>query len=110
MFKYQRGEVYLAQEIQTQPNEGILKTRLWVLVGATPVNAARSTVVAAPLSTHAKEIAGLSIPVNIHQTVFFVILDQLRAVDKKRFMRCESALSADEMSLIDDGLRQVLTL
>jgi hypothetical protein len=52
----------------------------------------------------------------IHNLYYFnnlnvcAVLDQLRALDKKRFFRFEGQLSSHEMSLIDDGLRQVLAI
>lgn len=109
MFKYQRGEVYLIQEQQTQGSE-IRKTRPWVLVGASAINRARSTVIAVPLSTQVKEIAGLSIKVYVNNSMVCAVLDQIRAIDKKRLTRLEGSLSDHEMSLIEDGLRQILCL
>lgn len=108
-FGYKRGEVYLVEEYNTQGHEQ-KKTRPWALVGATPINRARSTLVAVPLSTHAKEIEGLSIKVYVNKLIVCAVLDQIRALDKKRFIRFEGELSSHEISLIDDGLRQVLVL
>lgn len=107
--RYQRGEIYLIEEHQTQGSE-IKKTRPWVLVGANPINAARSTVIAVPLSTQIKEIPGLSIKVYCNNSFVCAVLDQLRAIDKRRLLRLEGSLSSHEMDLIDDGLRQVLCL
>jgi len=108
-FTYQRGEVYLVEEHQVQGHEQ-KKTRPWVLIGATPINRARSTLVAVPLSTQAKEIEGLCIKVYVNNSMVCAVLDQIRALDKKRFIRFEGVLSSHEISLIDDGLRQVLAL
>lgn len=108
-FKYQRGDVYLIEEHSTQGSEQ-KKTRPWVLVGASPINVARSTVVAAPLSTQAPEKPPLSIKIYFNNLNVRVILDQIRALDKKRFLRFEGQLSSYEMELLDDGLRQVLAL
>ncbi len=104
-FKYQRGEVYLVEEGHEQK-----KTRPWVLVGANPVNSARGTVIAVPLSTQAPEKPPLSIKVYVNNANVCAVLDQLRALDKRRFLRFEGVLSSHEMGLIDDGLRQVLAL
>lgn len=106
---YSRGDVYWVEEHQTQGNE-IKKTRPWVLVGATPINSARSTVVAVPLSTQVKEIPGLSIKVYVNNSFVCAVLDQIRAIDKRRLIRSDGALSQHEMDLIEDGLRQVLCL
>ena len=108
-FKFQRGDVYLVEEHQVQGGEQ-KKTRPWVLVGASPINAARSTAVAVPLSTQAPEKPPLSIKIYFNNSNVCAVLDQMRALDKKRFIRFEGELSAYEINLIDDGLRQVLAL
>ena len=107
--KYQRGEVHLVEEHQVQGHEQ-KKTRPWVLVGATPINRARGTVIAIPLSTKVREIEGLSIKVYVNNSMVCAVIDQIRALDKKRLIRFEGELSPAEMDLIDDGLRQVLSL
>ncbi|HEX4044583.1 MAG TPA: type II toxin-antitoxin system PemK/MazF family toxin [Gammaproteobacteria bacterium] len=108
-FKFLRGEVYLVEEHQTLGSEQ-KKTRAWVLVGASPINAARSTVIAVPLSTQAPEKPPLSIKIYFNNSHVCAVLDQVRALDKRRFARFEGELSTYEMNLIDDGLRQVLAL
>src|SRR5579872_5996508 len=107
--RFQRGDVYLVEEHGTQGSEQ-KKTRPWVLVGATPVNKARSTVIAIPLSTQAPEKPPISIKVYLNNTYVCAVIDQVRALDKGRFIRYEGELSAHEISLIDDGLRQVLAI
>src|SRR3990167_1351847 len=99
-FKYQRGEVYLVEEHQAQGHEQ-KKTRPWILVGANPINLARSTVIAVPLSTQAPEKPPLSINVYLNNSIVCAVLDQIRALDKKRLIRFEGALSSHEMGLID---------
>ena len=109
MFKYQRGDVYLVEESATQGGE-IKKTRPWVLVGSNKINSVRSTAIAIPLSTQAKEIRNLSIKVYVNNSMVCAVIDQIRALDKKRFIRFEGELSSHEMNLIDEGLKEVLAL
>jgi mRNA interferase MazF len=106
---YKRGEVYLVEEHQAQGAE-IKKTRPWVIVSANPINAARRTVVVVPLSTQVKEIAGLSIKIYYNNTFVYAVIDQIRAIDKRRILRLEGTLAAHEIELIDEGLKQVLCL
>jgi mRNA interferase MazF len=106
---YKRGDVCLVEEHDTQGSE-IKKTRPWVIVGANQINNARHTLVVVPLSTKVKEIPGLSIKVYFDNNFLCAVLDQIRAVDKKRILRQEGNLSTYEMELIDAGLRQVLCL
>jgi mRNA interferase MazF len=108
-FKYQRGEVYLIEEHGTQGSEQ-KKTRPWVLVGSSQINLARSTVIAIPLSTQAPEKPPLSLKIYYNNSNVCAVLDQIRALDKKRFLRFEGILSMHEMNLIDDGLKQILAL
>lgn len=106
---FQRGNVHLVEEHSSQGSEQ-KKTRPWVIVGASPINAARSTVIAVPLSTHAPLRPPLSVEVYYNNMKVMAILDQVRALDKRRFLRFEGSLSLPEMNLIDDALRQVLAL
>lgn len=108
-FKFQRGDVYLIEEHAVRGHEQ-KKTRPWVLVGANPINAARSTVIAIPLSTQAPEKPPLSIKIYFNNTMQCAVIDQVRALDKKRFLHFEGQLSNHEIDLIDDGLRQVLAI
>lgn len=107
--RYKRGDVYLVEEHSAQGSEQ-KKTRPWVLVGASPINAARRTIIAVPLSTQAPEKPPLSIKIYFNNANVCAVLDQLRALDKKRFIHFEGALSSYEINLIDESLRQVLAL
>lgn len=109
IFNYQRGEVYLVQEDNPVGSE-IKKTRPWVLMGANPLNKARKTLIAMPLSTQAQEITGLTVKVFIKNTVSCVVIDQIRALDKRRFLRLEGTLSHPEIQQIEMGLKQILCL
>ena len=109
MMQYKRGDVYLVEEHHAKGSEQ-KKTRPWVLIGASPINAARRTVIAIPLSTQAPEKPPLSIKIIFNNATVCAVLDQLRALDKKRLIRFEGELSTHEISLIEDNLRQVLSL
>ncbi|MBS0359176.1 MAG: type II toxin-antitoxin system PemK/MazF family toxin [Proteobacteria bacterium] len=108
-FNFKRGEVYLVQETPMR-NSGIENTRPWVLFGANPVNRARRTIIAIPLSTQVKEISGFCIKVCVNGIYSYAVLDQIRALDKTRFIRHEGMLTQQEISLMEDGLRQILCL
>jgi mRNA interferase MazF len=109
VFNYKRGEVYLIEEHMAQGGEQ-KKTRPWVVISASPINAARSTIVGVPLSTQAPEKPPLSIKIYFNNHNVCAVVDQMRALDKKRFLRFEGELSPAEMALIEDGLRSVLAL
>ena len=104
-----RGDIYWVDLNPTQGSE-INKLRPCVLVGATPINQARHTVVVVPLSTSAKTRPPLTISVSCLNKPVTAICDQIRTVDKSRLRNQAGSLSKKEMSLLEEGLRQVLCL
>ncbi len=104
-----RGDVYWVDLKPTKGSE-INKIRPCVLVGATPINKARRTVVVVPLSTAAKALPPLTIAVNCRGKKSTAVCDQIRTVDKNRLQKLADRLSSSDMDALDDGLRQVLSL
>ena len=104
-----RGDVYW---VDLDPAKGseINKQRPCVLVGATPINLARRTVIVVPLSTSAKPVPPITIAVSCMNKSVTAVCDQIRTVDKSRLKRPAGKLSDKDISAIDDGLRQVLVL
>ena len=104
-----RGDVYW---VDLNPSKGseISKLRPCVLVGATPVNRARHTVVIVPLSTSAKARPPITIPVTCLDKAVTAVCDQIRTVDKSRIKNQAGALSESDLNALDDGLRQILCL
>jgi mRNA interferase MazF len=109
IFNFKRGEIYLVQEDKSIGSE-IKKTRPWVIIGSTHLNKARKTVIAMPLSTKVPEIDGLTVAISINGTNSCAVIDQIRALDKRRFIRCEGALSHHELLRIEECLKQVLCI
>ena len=104
-----RGNVFWVNLDPTQGSE-ISKLRPCVLVGATPINRARRTVVVVPLSTGGKPRPPLAIPVRCLDKDVIAVCDQIRAIDKTRLVKGAGLLSAKDLEAIDDGLRQILSL
>ena len=104
-----RGNVYWVDLNPTTGSE-INKLRPCVLVGATPINQARRTVVVVPLSTSAKARPPVTISVSCLGKQVTAVCDQIRTVDKSRLKKPAGPLSAKDLKSLDDGLRQVLTL
>lgn len=104
-----RGEVYWANLDPTVGSE-IQKKRPCVIVGANPINKARRTVVAIPLSSSAKPNPPLTIPVFFQGKDAVVVLDQIRALDKSRLTDKAGSLTLKELKALDEGLKQVLSL
>ena len=104
-----RGNVYWVDLDPTRGSE-IRKMRPCVLVGATPINQARRTVVVVPLSTVGKPRPPIVVPVSCLGKQVVAVCDQIRAVDKTRLIKEAGSLSRDDLETLDLGLRQVLSL
>jgi mRNA interferase MazF len=104
-----RGDIYWANLTPTQGSE-INKRRPCVLVGATPINKARRTVVVVPLSSSASPFPPLAVSVLCNQQQVVAVCDQIRAIDKSRLDELIGSLSDDDLNLLEQGLRQVLVL
>lgn len=104
-----RGDVYWVDLDPTTGSE-INKRRPCVLVGATPINQARQTVVVIPLSTSAKARPPVTVSVFCLGKQVTAVCDQIRTVDKSRLKKLAGSLSEKDLNSLDDGLRQVLSL
>lgn len=104
-----RGDVYWVDLEPTKGSE-INKVRPCVVVGATPISQVRRSVVVVPLSTSGQPRPPLVIPVACLGKQVVAVCDQIRSVDKSRFSKLADQLSLKDLSMLDDGLRQVLSL
>lgn len=104
-----RGDVYWVDLNPTMGSE-INKLRPCVLVGATPINKARRTVVIVPLSSSTNARAPLTISVVCLDKQVTAVCDQIRTVDKSRLKDQAGYLSEKDLIALDEGLRQVLSL
>jgi mRNA interferase MazF len=104
-----RGDIYW---VNLDPSTGseIRKRRPCVLIGATPVNEARRTVVVVPLSSVGKPRPPLAVPVTCLGRETVAVCDQIRAVDKSRLVERIEEISREDLVEIEKGLRQVLVL
>ncbi len=88
----------------------INKKRPCVVLGVDPINTARRTVVVVPLSSAGKEHPPLAIGVSCMNKKGIAVIDQIRAVDKSRFLSKCGVLSHEEMEVVEKGLRVILGL
>ncbi len=109
MKNLKRGDVYWVNLDPTRGSE-ICKTRPCVLVGATPINKARRTVVVVPISSSGVPRPPLAVPVNCLGKQALAVCDQIRAIDKTRLVRRAEFLGKEDLAELDKGLRQVLSL
>lgn len=108
-WKMNRGDIYWVDLNPTTGSE-MNKLRPCVLIGATPINQARRTVVVVPLSTSATARPPLTIAVTCLDKSVTAVCDQIRTVDKSRLKNFAGSLSIQDLGALDDGLRQVLCL
>ena len=104
-----RGDIYWVKLDPTVGSE-IRKKRPCVLIGANPINEARRTVVVIPLSSIGISRPPLTIPVNCLGKQAVAVCDQIRAVDKSRLIEKAGSLTKEDLSELENGLRQVLAL
>lgn len=104
-----RGSVYWVNLDPTVGSE-IKKMRPCVLIGATPINEARHTVVIVPLSSVGKPRPPLVIPVFCLGKQVVAVCDQIRAVDKSRLIKEADSISKQDMEELEEGLRKILAL
>ena len=104
-----RGDVYWVDLNPTVGSE-IKKRRPCVLIGATPINQARRTLLVIPLSSSGTPRPPLAIEVECLGRKVVAVCDQLRAVDKGRLREPAGALTADDLEQIEEALRRILSL
>lgn len=104
-----RGSIYWVNLDPTQGSE-IRKIRPCVLIGATPLNKARRTVVVIPLSSAGKPRPPLAIAVSCLGKRSIAVCDQIRAVDKSRLIKEAGKLADEDMKNIEEGLKMILML
>ena len=104
-----RGDIYW---VNLDPAVGseIKKKRPCILIGATPINEARRTVVVVPLSSTGKPRLPLTIPLKCLGRQAVAVCDQIRAVDKSRLVEKIETISKDDLLELEKGLRQTLAL
>ncbi len=103
------GDVFWVDLSPTQGSE-IKKTRPCVLIGATPINQARRTVLGVPLSSSGKPVPPLTVPVVCMGKNVVAVCDQLRAIDKSRLLNRVESMNQKDLEKIKTALRQILCL
>lgn len=104
-----RGDIYWVNLDPTVGSE-IKKQRPCVLIGATPINDARRTIVVLPLSSSGTPRPPLAIEVECLGRKAIAVCDQIRAIDKSRLQEKVGSLNPADLEKIEEGLRRVLSL
>lgn len=100
-----RGEVHLVRLDPTLGSE-IQKTRPCVIVSPDELNAHLRTVIVAPMTTGGRAYPW-RIRCRFQQRSGYVVLDQLRAVDRERLVKRLGALTIETMGEVLGGLQEM---
>jgi mRNA interferase MazF len=104
-----RGDIYWVNLDPTTGSE-IKKKRPCVVIGATPINKARRTVVIVPLSSAGKPHPPLTVPMKCQGREVVAVCDQIRAVDKSRLGEKIGIIAKEDLLEVEKGIRQTLAL
>ena len=107
--KIERGEIWW---INLDPTRGaeIRKQRPCAVISANAINRWRSTPVVVPLSTSAQDAPPVVVSMPSAGTDSVAVVDQLRAVDRARFVSKQGKLSASDLSTLEAAIKRVLEL
>jgi len=101
----QRGEVHLVRLDPTLGSE-IRKTRPCLVVSPDELNLHLRTVVVAPMTTGGHAYPW-RVPCRFQQRAGFVVLDQLRTVDRERLVTRLGRLSPRSLAAVLEGLQEM---
>src|SRR5580698_5120120 len=105
----ERGEIWW---VNLDPALGreIKKRRPCVVLSANEVNRLRGTPVVVPLSSSPEAAPPIILSVPSAGKDSVAVIDQMRAVDKRRFVKRQGSLSADDLKALELAAKQVLQL
>jgi mRNA interferase MazF len=86
------------------------KTRPCVVISVKVLNERRRTVIVVPLSSSPKASPPILIPISCDGRPAVAVSDQIRAVTKERLRGRLGVVAAEELTALEDGLRQIMQL
>ena len=104
-----RGEIWWVNLDPTIGSE-IKKQRPCVILSANEINRVRATPVVVPLSSSPQAAPPIVLPVPSAGKNSVAVVDQIRAVDKRRFVNRVGVLSEKDMRELEAAAKQVLQL
>jgi mRNA interferase MazF len=105
----ERGEIWWVALDPTLGSE-IRKTRPCIVISVRVLNERRRTVIVIPLSSSPKPSPPILIPISCDGHTAVAVSDQIRAVAKERLRSRLGVVAAEEMTVLEDGLRQIMQL
>jgi mRNA interferase MazF len=107
--KIERGDIWW---VNLDPSVGqeIKKRRPCIVLSVNEINSVRGTPVVIPLSSSPEAAPPIVVATPSAGVNSVAVLDQIRAVDKRRFVNRAGEISAADLQAIEDGARRVLGL
>ena len=104
-----RGDIWWVALDPTLGSE-IRKTRPCVVISVKVLNERRRTVIVVPLSSSSKASPPILIPICCDGQPSVAVSDQIRSVAKERLRSRLGVVTTEEMTALEDGLRQIMQL
>ena len=104
----QRGCIYRVNLEPTVGHEQRGDARPMVILSADGLNDRRGTVVAVPLSSRARPTHPIIVRVPSAGESSVALCEQIRVLDKGRFIRQQGKLSDADLKAVEDGVAAVL--
>jgi mRNA interferase MazF len=107
--KIERGDIWW---VNLDPTVGaeIKKRRPCVVISADEINRQRATPVVVPLSSSPVAASPVVLKMPSAGSSSVAVVDQIRAVDKRRFISKAGVLSFDDLAALESAIKQVLQL
>ncbi len=84
----------------------IKKTRPCVIISPDEMNKYLRTIIVAPMTTKSKKYP-TRIKVNHNNKIGWIVLDQIRTIDKQRIIKCFEMLSENEIKKVKLVLKEI---
>ena len=107
--RIERGEIWWVNLDPTRGAE-IRKQRPCVVISANAINRWRATPVVVPLSASAQDAPPVVVSVPSAGKDSVAVVDQVRAVDRSRFVSSGGKLSPKDLVALEGALKRVLEL
>ena len=105
----ERGEIWWVA-LGPAPGSEIRKTRPCIVISVKVLNERRRTVIVVPLSSSPKASPPILIPITCEGRLVVAVSDQIRAVAKERLRSRLGLVGEEEMAVLEDGLRKIMSL
>lgn len=103
-------EQYSLYWVDLNPTKGaeINKTRPCVVISPSEMNKFLQTVIIAPLTSRGREGYPTRLKSTLNETTSWIVLDQIRAIDKTRLHEKVGELNTEEILLLKSILKEML--